>query len=109
MIRVNDQESAAVVRHQWGDVQNNRVELNLQLEAPITEAHLWIPGECVRIVARWDPDRITFPPHEGLTKILMSNSVQGSFHIEELTAVEEGWLAVRLRSTGRLQPLNTPR
>lgn len=105
MIRANGQESVAVVTHQWCDVQNGMGELNLELDAPVSEASLWIHGQRLHIEARWNPTSITFPPHDGLAKILMSSSVQGSFMVEDIQSVEEGRLAVRLTSTGRLQPL----
>lgn len=105
MIRVNEHESSAVVTHHWSDVQHGKAELNLELEAPMSEAIFWLPGQRVRIEARWKPSRISFPQHEELLRILLSSSVQGAFLVQESTQVEEGRLAVTLASTGRLQPL----
>lgn len=105
MVRVNDQESSAVVRHQWCDVQNGTAELHLELDAPVSEGSVWIPGQRVAIEARWDPDSISFPPHDGLAQVLMSRSVQGAFIIESHRQVEEGRLTVTVASTGAVQPL----
>jgi len=109
MIRVNDQESLAVVIHQWCDVQSGKAELYLNLNAPISEAGIWMLGQRMNIEARWNPHSISYPSHDGLKRILISNSVKGSFVVEGIEILDEGRLAVRLKSASPLQPLTSER
>lgn len=103
MVRVNGQESEALVTHIDTEVDGKLGTLFIELDAPIHEAERWKNGRQESIEATWEPRRILYPAHEGLADILERCSVQGPF-VSEAEVVGDR-LVIQLRSAGLLKPL----
>jgi len=106
MVRVNGQQSEAVVMNVAIEVKGGLGELFLVLEAPLSDSHLWTCGTRVTIEATWSHNYILYPTQKDLAVILDQCSIKGPFLVDEVNAGE--CLEVTLESAGALTPLDPP-
>lgn len=104
MVRVDGQESQAVVTTVDTEIKGTRGTLYLDLDAPISEGEHWRSGQRRHVEAKWKPTFIPLPIHRSLIDIVGSCSVQGSFTVQTYTC--ERRLYVLLRSEGEVKPLH---
>ncbi|MEP7151359.1 MAG: hypothetical protein ABI856_06590 [Nitrospira sp.] len=88
-------------------IVNNLPVLHLYVEAPLSEADLWMQDDPFRIEADWRGELggMMFASQQGLAEILQHCSVHGQFNAQVEVVEEEGTIAVQLVSVGSLAPL----
>lgn len=102
MVRVNGQQSEAVVTDVNTEAEGTIGMLFVDLDAPLLELPLWKDGQRVHVAAKWKPRYLLFPIHHSLIEILGSCSVQGLFVAH--TYRRENRLCILLQSAGDLKP-----
>lgn len=107
MVRVNGQVSAGRLMNVYPGTVNYVPVLHIYLEAPLSEADLWMKDDPFRIEADWRVELggMMFASQQGLAEILQHCSVHGQFNARVEVLEEEGTIAVQLVSVGSLAPL----
>ena len=104
---MNGEESSGQVTRIYSDRHNGVDVLCLHVEIPMHEENNWKVQESVRLQADWTHD-LMCPSDHPWAEICRTRSVQGRFATEMQAPIEEGIISVRLRSIGRVDPLESP-
>ncbi|MCS6290370.1 MAG: hypothetical protein H8K10_15550 [Nitrospira sp.] len=117
MVRMNGEDSRAMVESIGVEYDRGRAALDLQIAVPADEWARWMVGSSVSLVARWNFEVAPFvarwnfevapfPACAVLADVMERRSVQGQFVIRERYPVGDGgWSLVKLESSGAVQPL----
>lgn len=107
MVRVDGQPSAGRLMNVYPGTVNHLPVLHIYVEAPLSEADLWMKDGPFTIEADWKAELggMMFASQQGLAEILQHCSVHGQFNARVEALEEEGTIAVQLVSVGSLAPL----
>ncbi len=107
MVRVNGEDSRAIVRNIGTEIHDGLVNLYLHLTAPMHESSRWIIGTRIALEAAWELEDIIIPAHVTLTDVIKRQRVEGEFLVRNIQ-LSEGWFFVELECLEQGSHCKTP-